>query len=146
QGIGFMSPFLFSCQFMLANLLIYSYLKNITTSEACGIEIIRQSTFKGPSTATMSVKQGVSATWSSNTNISAETVSATLGFNVTKSYEVTDTYQIRVPAGKTYTIIARPYYKVYNFDVWYDPLIGWDSKVGYGYAAKPVGVCFYYYE
>ncbi len=122
------------------------YLKNITTSEARGTEIIRQSTFKGPSTATMSIKQGVSATWSSNTNISAETVSAALGFNVTKSYEVTDTYQIQVPAGKTYTIIARPYYKVYNFEVWYDPLIGWDSKVGYGYAAKPVGVCFYYYE
>ncbi|KJE28272.1 hypothetical protein LG52_1913 [Geobacillus kaustophilus] len=77
------------------------YLKNITTSEACGTEIIRQSTFKGPSTATMSIKQGVSATWSSNTNISAETVSAALGFNVTKSYEVTDTYQIQVPAGKT---------------------------------------------
>ncbi|OKO96338.1 hypothetical protein BRO54_0517 [Geobacillus proteiniphilus] len=27
QGVGFMSPFLFGCQFMLVNLLIYS---NIT--------------------------------------------------------------------------------------------------------------------
>ncbi|NNV06717.1 hypothetical protein ETC03_09825 [Geobacillus sp. MMMUD3] len=27
QGIGFMSPFLFGCKFMLANLLIYSTYK-----------------------------------------------------------------------------------------------------------------------
>ena len=122
------------------------YLKNIHTGEACGVSIIRQSTFKGPSTATLTVKENVSATWSSNTNISASTVSAGLGFSVTSSYEVSDTYQIKVPSGKTYTIVARPYYQTYNFDVWYDPIIGSDYKAGYGNASKPIGVCFYYYE
>ncbi|WP_240371890.1 DUF6426 family protein [Anoxybacteroides rupiense] len=122
------------------------YLKNMSSGEACGTKIIRQSTFAGPATATLSVKEGVNASWSSNTNVSAEVVSTGLGFNVTKSYEVSDTYQIKVPSGKTYTIVARPYYQTYNFDVWYDPIIGSDYKAGYGNAFKPIGVCFYYYE
>lgn len=122
------------------------YLKNINSSVVCGIEILRQSSYKGPATATMSVKTGVAATWSANVGVSAEEVSTGLGFNVTKSYEVSDTYQIQVPTGKTYTIVARPFFQYYTYEVWYDPLIGFDYKAGNGNAYKPIGVCFYYYQ
>lgn len=122
------------------------YLKNITSSVACGADTIRQSTYKGPATATMTVTERLSATWSTNTGISASVVSAELGFEVTEEHEVSDSYQIQVPSGKTYTIVARPFFRTYNFEVWYDPLFGDDYKAGSGYALKPVGVCFYLYE
>lgn len=122
------------------------YLKNIKSGEVCGLNVIRQSTYKGPATATMTIKESISATWSSNTGISASTVSASLGFSVTKSFTVSDSYKVSVPKGKTYTIVARPIYMAYNFDVWYSPLIGKDYKAGTGSALKPIGVCFYHYS
>jgi hypothetical protein len=122
------------------------YIKNIHPSEVCGIKVIRSSLYKGPATATMTIGEAVAAQLITETGISAEVVSATLGFNVTKTYTVSDTYSIQVPKGRTYKITAHPVFLVYDFEVWYDPIFGSDYRVGVGNALKPIGVCFHYYS
>jgi hypothetical protein len=122
------------------------YIKNIASGEVCGIEVIRSSLYKGPAMATMTISEAIATQFVTGTGISAEVVSAKLGFNVTKTYTVSDTYSINVPKGKTYKIIAHPIFIAYNFEVWYDPLLGSDYQVGTGDVLKPIGVCFYYYS
>lgn len=122
------------------------YLKITSTGEACGQEIIRSSYYKGPSTATMSISQGISASFSANVSVDSEVVSSGVGFSVTDTFTVTDSYSVNVPSGYTYNIKARPIYLVKNYDIWNDPFIGWDYQLGSGYAMKPVGVCFALYK
>lgn len=122
------------------------YLKITHTGEACGQELIRSSYYQGPSTAKMSISEGVTAQWSTNFEVDAQVVSSAVGFTVTKNFTVTDDYTIAVPAGKTYNIKAYPIYLVKNFEIWNDPIIGWDTLKGSGYASKPIGVCFAVYK
>ncbi|PLR78039.1 hypothetical protein CU633_07205 [Bacillus sp. V3-13] len=122
------------------------YLKNIRSSEACGAQVIRSSYYTGPSTPTMTVTETVSASFNANVGVSAQVVSAGVGFNVTSTYTVSDSYSVKVPAGKTYNIRANPIFLIKNYEVWNDPWIGFDKKVGSGSAQKPIGVCFYYWE
>lgn len=124
----------------------YYYITNVRTSETCGIELLRKSYAKGPATLSMTIKESVSAKWGTNTGISASTVSASLGFDVTKAYEITDSISIQVPAGKTYALAAYPMYRVYNFAVYHNPMIGSAYYAGDGWAWKPSGVCFVWYQ
>lgn len=93
----------------------------------------------------MTVTDAVSAKWSATGGISVDGVSAGVGFDVERSYIVSDTYSINVPAGYAAEIIAHPMYFVVTFDVWYNPVIGDSYRTGSGYAMKPVGVCFVQY-
>lgn len=122
------------------------YVKVTGTGEACGTELIRSSYYKGPSTATMKISEGVTASFNASVSVSAKIVTSGVGFNVSKSYTVEDTYTIKIPSGKTYNIKARPILLTKNFQVWHDPLIGWDTKKGSGSAHKPIGVCFSVYK
>jgi hypothetical protein len=122
------------------------YLKITSTGEACGQDVIRSSYYQGPSEPTMTITESVSATYTSSVGVDAKVVSSSVGFSVTSNFTVSDSYKISVPAGKTYNVKARPIYLVKNFEVWNDPVIGWDTKKGSGYAMKPVGVCFAVYK
>ncbi|MBD1372575.1 hypothetical protein IC620_09430 [Hazenella sp. IB182357] len=122
------------------------YLKNITTSEICGAKELRSSYYTGPGEATITVSESIAATWEASVGVSAEVISAELGFTVTSTYSVSDSYSIELPEGETVKIVARPVYNVYQYDVWKDPLIGNDYYLGSGSAYKPVGVCFYFYD
>ncbi|MCL4441714.1 MAG: hypothetical protein M1609_14320 [Firmicutes bacterium] len=125
----------------------YYYLYNVRdTGNTCGLSKIGDSYYPGPCTATMTVSSDVSATWSANVGVSAEVVSAGVGFTVTNRYGVSDSYGVSVPSGQTYEIIAHPVYDNKSYDVMWHPYIGWESYAGSGNAAKPIGVCFVQYS
>lgn len=76
------------------------YVSNVQWSSACGAPVIAAAAGVGPGHLTLSQTTGVTATWSSNTSITAEAVSAGLGFEVGKEYSVTVSYEVDVPAGE----------------------------------------------
>lgn len=121
------------------------WLENITTGEMCG-EIIDSTSGKGPATLTLSISDSFAASWSSNTGISASVISSELGWDVTRSYQVTRSYSVNVPSGKRYQIIGYIRLKAYNFEVWYNPVIGDPYRAGYGNATKPIDICFTWFE
>ncbi len=129
------------------SILGYYYITNVTNNgNTCGLSKLRDSYYPGPCSATMTVTSSVAATWSANVGVTASVVSAGVGFSVTSSFEVSDSYGISVPAGKTYEIIAHPVYTNKGFKVMWHPYIGYESVAGSGNAAKPIGVCFAQYS
>lgn len=122
------------------------YLKNIRSSEGCGSDLIRSSYYNGPANAKMTISEKVSASFNATVDVSSTVVSNGVGFSVTSEFHVSDEYNVTVPSGKTYNIRAHPIYLIKSFEVWNDPWIGWDTKVGTGTAYKPIGVCFYHWE
>lgn len=116
------------------------------TGEACGVEVLRDSYYPGPATGTMNVAESVPAKWSANVGISTSVVNAGVGFDVTKTYKVSDSHSIHAPSGYIAELIAYPIYYVVTFDVWYDPMIGDPYKTGFGDAMKPIGVYFVHYN
>ncbi|WP_340673342.1 hypothetical protein [Brevibacillus agri] len=122
--------------------LAAQYVKLKRESEACGTKKIRSSSY-GPPGGKMIISETVNASYSANVSVSAEAVSAGVGFNVTKGYTVSDEQTISVPAGKTGTITAYPWYQTYEFDVMERrPWPFEDAVVGSGTAYLPIGVCF----
>lgn len=119
----------------------HTYVTVTSRSEACGTTQIRRSTVPGPSDYTMTVSEKVTASFSANVGVSAEVVSAGVGFTVTDEFAVSDSYKVSVPSGATWTVVAYPNLDVYRFDV-YEPLLLGHQKTGSGTALKPVGVCF----
>jgi hypothetical protein len=93
-------------------------------------------------TLTMNNSQSLSASWSANVGVSAEVVSAGVGFNVTATWQQNYSYSITHPAGTTYQIDAYNKFDIIGYDVWYDPWVGYDYKAGYGDARKFMGVYY----
>ncbi|MBB1256543.1 hypothetical protein H3146_24800 [Streptomyces sp. OF3] len=102
--------------------------------QRCGLDLIRQVSGNGPQTLTLSISESVSSQWSASVSISAKKVTAGVGFNVTKSFTVTQGTSYSVPKGKYGSIAAYPLYDVYSFKT--------AAPSGQGWAMKPVGVCF----
>ncbi|MFJ3310061.1 hypothetical protein ACIPSA_45090 [Streptomyces sp. NPDC086549] len=107
--------------------------------EQCGTNVIQKTSGHGKTTLTMSVQKSVATKWSATASISAGAVSAGMGWDVTKTYTVTDQTAFSVPSGKFGTIEAYPLYDVYSFNET-SKVDG--GKLGTGRALKPVGVCF----
>ncbi|WP_246005799.1 hypothetical protein [Brevibacillus gelatini] len=116
------------------------YVTVTDTSYACGVEEIqRVSGSKG--TLTLTVSEKVAATFSANVSVSAEIVSAGVGFNVTSEYTVTDSNTVDTN-GRFTELVAYPYYRIKYFDVYDEATFGSDNYLGSGEAWKPIGVCF----
>ena len=116
---------------------------------ACGPEIQRFATMvrgTGPGHLTLSYTRSVSNQWSASANVSAEVVSAGVGFNVTQSTTVQYSYSMDVPAGKTYEIDAHDVFRRTYFQVYYNPLIGSAYWVGSGWADRFIGVAYSWWE
>lgn len=109
-------------------------------SETCGVFPIRNSYFRPPG-GSMTVSESSQASYGGNTSLSAEVISASVNFNVTDTFTVSDTQNIQVPSGKTANVKAHLMYDSWNFDVYQKGVFS-DSRVGYGNADKPSGVCF----
>lgn len=93
-------------------------------------------------TISMAVSKKLSATFSSNTSVTAGTVSSGVGYNVTAEYSVENS--TRVDTYERYTeIAAYPVYGITDFDVFYTLT---DKKAGIGYAMKPKKVLFKVYR
>lgn len=118
------------------------YIKKVTgPTKACGQNVLRRSIYSPPG-GTMTVSEGVSASFTASVNLSAKVVNAGLSFSVTESFNVSDSQTVSIPSGKrSAEVTARPTLDVYSFEIWERDLF-FDDYVGTGAAYKPVGVCF----
>lgn len=92
------------------------------------------------------INQNVSATYNCSVGVSAELISSNVGFDVTLSYGISDSYSVNLAPGQKGMIKSWAYYNKKSFEVWSDYLIGDDEYETTGYAYKPNGVRFRFYE
>ncbi|RVX41931.1 hypothetical protein EDD27_4538 [Nonomuraea polychroma] len=98
---------------------------------------------RGPTTLVISKSRSVSAEVETTIGVDYDLVSAEVGFKVTKSYSVEIQTRYEVSKGRMGYVEAYPCYKVYTFEVWSKAAFGAEEKfLGFGHAAKPVGVHF----
>jgi len=72
--------------------------------------------------------------------VTAQIVSAGLGFSVTDTVAQTCAYTAQLASGQHATIDAYAINEVYDYDVWYNPLLGNAYYAGCGYATTCIGV------
>lgn len=116
------------------------YIKPTSETNACASSSFRE-TYYDPPEGEMVVTESFEASFSTNVDVSAEIISAGVGFSVTRSYSVSDKQKIIVPSGRVGLIKAYEYYRLVRFDVMEKGFFG-DKKIGDGYALKPIGICF----
>ena len=96
----------------------------------------------GPTTIGIDVTRTVKNSFSASVNVSAEVVSAGLGFNVERTESVTYRSSTSVPNGACWTLRAYNVFYEYGFEVWQEPFIGSDKKIGSGSARDFQGIEF----
>lgn len=96
----------------------------------------------GPTTIAIDLTRTVRNSFSANVGVSAEVVSAGVGFSVERSESVTYRSSAVVPSGACWTIRAYNVFFEYSFEVWVEPFIGSDRKIGSGTARDFQGIEF----
>ena len=96
----------------------------------------------GPTTIGIDLTRTVKNSFSSSVNVSAEVVSAGVGFNVERTESVTYRSSTSVPNGSCWTLRAYNVFYEYGFEVWEEPFIGSDRKIGAGSARDFQGIEF----
>lgn len=96
----------------------------------------------GPTTIGIDLARTVSNSFSSSVNVSAEVVTAGVGFNVERTETVTYRSSTTVPNGACWTLRAYNVFYEYGFEVWQEPFIGSDKKIGSGSARDFQGIEF----
>lgn len=96
----------------------------------------------GPTTIAIDITRTVKNSFSANVSVSAEIVTAGVGFNVERSETVAYRSSTTVPSGACWTIRAYNVFFEYGFEVWQEPFIGSDRKIGTGTARDFQGVEF----
>ena len=96
----------------------------------------------GPTTIAIDITRTVKNSFSANVSVSAEVVTAGVGFNVERSESVAYRSSTTVPNGACWTIRAYNVFFEYSFEVWQEPFIGSDRKIGTGTARNFQGIEF----
>lgn len=96
----------------------------------------------GPSTMAIDISRTVRNSFSATVSVSAEVVSSGVGFNVERSESVTYRSSTTVPNGACWTLRAYNVFYEYGFEVWREPFIGSDTKIGSGTARDFQGIEF----
>lgn len=96
----------------------------------------------GPTTIGIDLTRTVKNSFSASVNVSAEVVSAGVGFNVERTESVTYRSSTSVPNGACWTLRAYNVFYEYGFEVWQEPFIGSDKKIGSGSARDFQGIEF----
>jgi hypothetical protein len=96
----------------------------------------------GPTTIAIDITRTVRNSFSANVSVSAEVVTAGVGFNVERSESVAYRSSTTVPNGACWTIRAYNVFFEYSFEVWQEPFIGSDRKIGTGTASDFQGIEF----
>ncbi len=96
----------------------------------------------GPTTIAIDITRTVKNSFSANVSVSAEVVTAGVGFNVERSETVAYRSSTTVPNGACWTIRAYNVFFEYSFEVWQEPFIGSDRKIGTGTARNFQGIEF----
>ncbi|MGW2921642.1 hypothetical protein ACWDBF_27745 [Streptomyces angustmyceticus] len=116
-----------------------------SAGEVCGTHVIDKETGRGKTTLVMNVKKGLASKISAEASISKAGISAGVGYDVTKSIEVSKETRFEVPKGKFGTIEAYVQYKLYRGEIYTNSGIGVEPKFPTGKSAtvmKPTGICF----
>lgn len=119
------------------------YIKSgtISTTYEYG-DMIRRSEYQGPATATMSVTETISATFSFDFTIGADELNASLGYSTTSSFAISDSYTIEITDDSFYAIECYTNIEKKTFEVWEDDLF-FDDYVGVYYSTRPIGCIFF---
>jgi hypothetical protein len=96
----------------------------------------------GPSTITLSLTRSVSNGYSANVGVSAQAVSAGVGFNVQYTQSVTYSNAVQVPWGQCWRITAYDTFGIYAYDVMFNPFFGDAYRAGYGNAWNFTGIYY----
>jgi hypothetical protein len=96
----------------------------------------------GPTTIGIDLTRTVKNSFSATVSVSAEVVSIGVGFNVERSETVTYRSSTTVPNGACWTLRAYNVFYEYGFEVWQEPFIGSDRKIGSGTARDFRGIEF----
>ncbi len=106
-------------------------------------KILRSSTYGPGGQGTMTFTESVEAKVSTSVSVDASVVTAGVGFDVSESYSVSDSYTSRtLDSNERVLVEAWAYHNKKEYDIIKSPLFGSDSKVGTGSAHKPVGIRF----
>lgn len=97
----------------------------------------------GPLNLSLTVNRSVSATFSANVNVSAEVVSAGVGYSVTASYGVSSSGSWNVPAGRYGRLEGYALHDKHTWDVWDDTCFSGQVYRGSGESFKPNGGVFF---
>ena len=96
----------------------------------------------GPTTIAIDISRTVRNSFSATVSVSAEVVTAGVGFNVEASETVAYKSSTAVPNGACWTIRAYNVFFEYGFEIWQEPFIGADRKIGTGTARNFQGIEF----
>jgi hypothetical protein len=96
----------------------------------------------GPTTIAIDITRTVTNSYSATVGVSAQVVSAGVGFNVQRSESVAYRSSTTVPNGACWSIRAYNVFFEYGFEVWQEPFIGPDRKIGSGSARDFRGIEF----
>lgn len=130
------------------------YIANITgPRQACGSKRICENSAvnhaKDPVVKTITLSGTVSNSHSlsvdAGIDVEIASISAAVGFNVERSWTMTDSTQVELEPGQRVTVVAFPYWDVYSFDVMQSSIFR-DKKVGYGNAMETFGFCTVVYD
>jgi len=98
----------------------------------------------GPITLSVTVSKSVSATFSANVGVSAEVVSAGVGYSVTATYGVSSTGTWAVPSGTYGRLEAYALHDKHSWEVWEDDCgTPTDTYKGNGNSWKPNGSVYF---
>lgn len=96
----------------------------------------------GPTTIAIDIARTVKNSFSATVSVRAEIVSSGIGFNVERSETVAYRSSTTVPNGACWTIRAYNVFFEYAFEIWKEPFIGSDTKIGSGTARDFQGIEF----
>ena len=96
----------------------------------------------GPSTISIDITRTVKNSFAATVSVSAQVVTAGVGFNVERSESVTYRSSTTVPNGACWSIRAYNVFFEYGYEVWEEPFIGADRKIGTGTARDFRGIEF----
>jgi hypothetical protein len=96
----------------------------------------------GPMTISIDITRTVRNSFSATVGVSAEIVTVGVGFNVERAESVTYRSSTTVPNGACWTLRAYNVFYEYGFEIWQEPFIGSDFKIGSGTARDFRGIEF----
>jgi hypothetical protein len=120
----------------------FRFIKNARrVGQSCGTNVIQQTSGQGKTTLVLTVDKKVDSTVKKEISVGLGSISAGVGWDVTKSYGVSNQTRYEVPRGKFGTVQAFPLYEQYIGEVW-EGVSGAFPTGKRVFAYKPVGVCF----
>jgi len=96
----------------------------------------------GPMTISIDITRTVRNSFSATVGVSAEIVTVGVGFNVERAESVTYRSSTVVPNRACWTLRAYNVFYEYGFEIWQEPFIGADFKIGSGTARDFQGIEF----